>query len=236
LTRYQLIRSIEPIEGWLSEEEAWTLHSLALRTSFDSVIVELGSWKGRSSAAFGLACQGTGKKVYCVDTFRGSASKITTTHREAAERPDGVYPDFMANMESLGLLDGTVMPIREDHRTASRKFDKAIDLLFIDADHTMEGVSSAYHGWKDKLKPTGLIVFHDYIRAYPDTIEFVKSLRDELVVMDFNNMAYAFSKDVSRMFSPLYRYVRWNYKCLRLSAKLKAKERNFRNSFKRLFV
>jgi predicted O-methyltransferase YrrM len=234
LTKEKLIRSIAPIEGWLKDEEAWILHNLALKSGGDAVIVELGSWKGRSSAVFGLACRGTDRKVYCVDTFKGSASRINTTHREAAERPEGVYPDFRENMNSLGLLDGTVIPVREDHRTACGWFDEKIDLLFIDADHTMEGVSGAYYGWKDKLKPGGVIVFHDYIREYPETVEFVNSLRGEMIVMGFNNMAYAFSRDVPRFSSSLYLFVQWKYKRLRLSGKLKANKKKFKNSFKKL--
>jgi len=235
LTRGQLIRSIEPIEGWLKDEEAWILHNLALKAAPDAAIVELGSWKGRSSAAFGLACRGTDKRVYCVDTFKGSASRIHTTHREAAERPEGVYPDFLANMESLGLLDGTVTALREDHRDACKKFDIKIDLLFIDADHTMEGVSSAYYGWYDKLRPGGVIVFHDYIREYPGTVEFVKSLRSDMIVVDFNNMAYAFSRDVSRLLSPLYHYIYRKHRRIRLTGKLNANRKKLTNSVRKLF-
>ena len=37
------------------------------------------------------------------------------------------------------------------------------DVLFIDADHTYEGVAADYHGYRPVVRPGGLIVFHDIV-------------------------------------------------------------------------
>jgi predicted O-methyltransferase YrrM len=37
------------------------------------------------------------------------------------------------------------------------------DVLFIDADHTYEGVHADYHGYRPLVAPGGLIVFHDIV-------------------------------------------------------------------------
>lgn len=40
---------------------------------------------------------------------------------------------------------------------------QAADVLFIDADHTYQGVASDYHGYRPVVRPGGLIVFHDIV-------------------------------------------------------------------------
>ncbi len=44
--------------------------------------------------------------------------------------------------------------------------DSSIDTLFIDGDHTYEGVLSDIIHWYNKVKPGGRIIFHDYGRDY----------------------------------------------------------------------
>ena len=48
-------------------------------------------------------------------------------------------------------------------RMATHGITDGLDLLFIDADHTYEGVKADYLLYKDNVKPGGLIVFHDII-------------------------------------------------------------------------
>ena len=64
---------IDSIEGWLSEVEARQLYELARKPTAE-VVVEIGSFLGRSTAALSLGIrtsQRTGSKVYAVDTWQG---------------------------------------------------------------------------------------------------------------------------------------------------------------------
>jgi predicted O-methyltransferase YrrM len=48
--------------------------------------------------------------------------------------------------------------------------DNSFDFVFIDGDHTYEGVKADIAAWSPKLKPTGMLAGHDYTPAgHPDT-------------------------------------------------------------------
>lgn len=77
------------------------------------------------------------------------------------------------NPESIGLVKARNMwmdalfPYRvhfvaEDSKVVAPLF-KNIDFLFIDGDHTYEGVKSDFELYKDGVKPGGLIAFHDIV-------------------------------------------------------------------------
>src|SRR5580658_8078269 len=62
---------IEPIEGFLMQEEAQWLFNAALGLPDTSNLVEIGSYKGRSTCSLALGCQGTNKQVLAIDPFDG---------------------------------------------------------------------------------------------------------------------------------------------------------------------
>jgi hypothetical protein len=101
------------------------------------LVVELGSWKGRSTAwiAQALVDRGGGK-VVAVDTWAGSSAEHEHLRLTLGYGPDTLYEEFLANMERLGLRD-TVEPWRmtTDEAAAKWPHDQRIGLLYIDANH-----------------------------------------------------------------------------------------------------
>lgn len=56
--------------------------------------------------------------------------------------------------------------LRMDTVEAAGKFpDRHFDFVFIDADHTYEGVSRDIDAWLPKVRPGGRLIGHDYDRA-----------------------------------------------------------------------
>jgi SAM-dependent methyltransferase len=59
--------------------------------------------------------------------------------------------------------------VNEDTAKASDYyFDGSVDLLLVDGDHTYEGVKRDIEAWWSKVKPGGLLFFHDYIKLEDD--------------------------------------------------------------------
>jgi glycosyltransferase involved in cell wall biosynthesis/predicted O-methyltransferase YrrM len=142
------------IEGWMSENELVALNNLA--GNMES-IVEIGSWKGRSTHAL---LSGTKGRVYAVDHFGGSQGE-ELQHKEAFDNPEVVYKQFMENVGSFNNLE----VIRKTSLGASKDFvDKSIDMVFIDGEHTYEGVKKDIESWLPKAKK--IICGHDY--NWPD--------------------------------------------------------------------
>lgn len=138
------------IQGWMSTNELEWLYEQAQEREF---IVEVGSWKGRSSHALASGCKGT---LYCVDHFKGSPDELQHAHKEATEID--IFPIFIENMKQFDNVRVCKMGSAE----AVHEFpDGYLDMVFIDGTHTTEAVLNDVRLWLPKLKEGGLMCGHD---------------------------------------------------------------------------
>jgi hypothetical protein len=143
------------IDGWMTDAELTFLREQANR--YES-IVEVGSWKGRSTNEM----LKMGAKVYAVDHWKGS-----DCIEEMAEMDD-IYAEFMDNVGHYPNLVVMRMPSLE---AASMLQDK-VDMVFIDAGHSYEDCIRDIEAWEPKA--TKLICGHDYDRnAWPGVVKAV---------------------------------------------------------------
>jgi predicted O-methyltransferase YrrM len=121
----------------------------------NAIFVEVGSWKGKSSAFLAVEIANSGKEIqlYCIDTWNGS---------EEHKNMDlsNLYDTFLNNMKPLSKY---YKAIRMDSVEASTMFeDYSLDFVFLDADHSYKGVIKDLHAWDKKIKTNGIIAGHDY--------------------------------------------------------------------------
>lgn len=112
------------------------------------VIVEIGCFEGATANALGRATSG---EVYTIDTFPRGRSGVAVSQ-------------WIAHLGSLrGRLRGgaPVTIIRGRSEDVARRFERPIDLLFIDADHSYKGVRRDWETWAPKVRPGGVIALHD---------------------------------------------------------------------------
>ena len=153
-TRFsKLLTQIESIEGWLRDDEAILLNQLAAQTTPGTIIVEIGSWKGKSTIALASSAK---VPVYAIDPHTGSPE-----HRQKGE-PVDTYKDFINNIKRHNLTK-KIKPLRLTSREAAKKINKSISLLFIDGDHSYQAVSQDFKDYYPKLQIGGTIAFHDTI-------------------------------------------------------------------------
>jgi predicted O-methyltransferase YrrM len=153
------------IQGWLTDEQAAVLVEEVQGMPAGGVILELGSWRGRSTALLGMAAAASdrGIRVYAVDHFEGSPDERATFHHDATLDADGVYPDFLQNLAKLGVLGRVVIPVRKAFADALEGIkDESVDLVFLDGDHAEGETLKVFLRLKAKLKPGATVVFHDY--------------------------------------------------------------------------
>lgn len=147
------------IAGWMSFKEQLFLYTNA--KMMDSVI-ELGSWKGKSThAILSSGCP----KVVAVDTWKGSAFE-PEAHAEAAS--GSVFQEFKKNVghfTNLEIIEGNINDVVNNIE------DKSFDMVFIDAGHTYEEVKNDIRKWKGKAKI--LLCGHDYVPGWPGVIQAV---------------------------------------------------------------
>jgi predicted O-methyltransferase YrrM len=162
------------IEGWMNENELLWLATEALT---HELIVEVGSYHGRSTRALGDHTQGI---VIAVDTWTGP---IGANERDVLP---SFYETFKTNLSDL-IEIGIVLPVLP---VESLKYiADSPDLVFIDADHTYEGVSKDIKFWLPKIKKGGMISGHDFF--YPDVAQAVQELVPNFQLAPQTNIWFA---------------------------------------------
>lgn len=149
----------ERIGGWISIEEAKYLYTKA--SEQEGFIVELGSWKGKSTYALACAVRDSGKPpMISVDRFTGSSE-----HR-AVGREVWTFPDYRDNLKRVGVFPNHVITIIGDTVQTARLFaDESLGFLFHDASHELELVKDDFKAWLPKVRKDGLICVHDLTRG-----------------------------------------------------------------------
>jgi len=155
-----MITDYKKIKGWFDYENVYdtVLEYLSVKLKRKLRVVEIGAWLGKSS--FYLVQQHCDKAdIYIIDTWKGSPGELHSTHSLATERD--IYLDFIENMK---IHHGKFTAIRSMSVDAAKLFqDLSVDFIFIDGDHTYEGVKSDIEAWQIKLTEFGVIAGHDYV-------------------------------------------------------------------------
>ena len=100
----------------------------------------------------------------------------------------GGYPFWKIPLYKYIPCEGrTVTLVRADshnentiHKVTNLLQGEKVDFLFIDGDHTYEGVSMDFHNYKHLVKPGGIIAFHDIVPHQKETQAEVDQLWSEL--------------------------------------------------------
>lgn len=147
----------------LAFDEAAYLYSL-VRTLSDATIVEIGRFKGGSTFLFAAAMDET-SQLYSYDWFSGPMvplPKSDGTHRYPAQ--GGTKFDQMLHdaLSRYGLKQRVYLIVADSHTVTPTQ--KTYDLVFIDGDHTYEGVAADFHNWAPRIRVGGHLLFHD---SYP---------------------------------------------------------------------
>lgn len=161
----QVHRIAKRVDGWLTELEGAALYQAAKHGNGDGVIVEIGSFKGRSTIWLAKGSMRAGReKVYAIDTHLGSLE-----HRPGGEYASHMPPEgttefvFRKNIKDSGLEDW-VVPVAMSSDEALQLWRDPIRLLFIDAEHAYEAVRADFHGWQRFVVVGGIVAFHDVDR------------------------------------------------------------------------
>lgn len=155
--------SINTVEGFLKspKQEHW-FFCAAKTAPKDAVIVEIGSFKGRSTVSFGFGCKGTNKHIYAIDLFEG----------DGADYGSGDFQKiFQANIDRCELTD-YVTAIRKHSLEVAKDWNKPIDILFIDGSHEYEDVKADFEAFYPHVKKDGIIAFHDIKGKWDGVIRF----------------------------------------------------------------
>jgi len=123
----------------------------------DPCICEVGVRTGANLAAM---LTDNVKMAIGVDSFKDSGEYGTNDIGLSQNQLDIQYNNVLRKFQK----DKRVKIIREYSEEASLLFDNnTFDFIYLDADHTYEGISKDLECWYPKLKVGGILSGHDYI-------------------------------------------------------------------------
>jgi SAM-dependent methyltransferase len=151
----------DKVRGYMAFEELARLADI----SRDKVVVEVGSWLGRSTKAIAALA----KRVFAVDHWRGTPGGDATGEEAKHINP---FATFCANL-GPEINVGKVITLTRDHSEITGSmtyFDGVtqeptpigpVDVVFIDGAHDYDSVKRDIQNCLPLLKPGGLLCGHD---------------------------------------------------------------------------
>jgi predicted O-methyltransferase YrrM len=148
---------IDAVEGFLisPDQERW-LFKAAKSLPDHAVILEIGSFKGRSTCCLAFGCRGSRKHVFAVDTFEGNEKDF----RAGVLFDTNYYSVLKGNIERNGLTE-YVTTVTGTSADVGKTWNTPIHLLFIDGGHEYEDVLADFQTFFPHVVPGGMVAFHD---------------------------------------------------------------------------
>lgn len=158
------------IDGWFGVDEGHWLASRVKELPKGSKVLEIGSWHCRSSRFIADNLPKDGQ-LYCCDTWIGSSGEPEMHGSAHQDRGDHAAQWWWCNAVDH-IIAGRVVPVRMHSENAAHTFAHLIekgemekfDLIFIDGDHSAEGIKTDVEAWLPLLKDDGLMCGHDYYK------------------------------------------------------------------------
>lgn len=150
-------RGYKNIDGWLTPAEAHGLYRLAASLETGANVLEIGSWKGKSTF-----CIGKGLKegvIYCIDPFNADG-EVGSKEIYAKSQGGDLLTQFRTNLSTIS--SSVQIKTLVGYSSAFLNLVPPIDLLFIDGDHSIEGCRFDFENFSSRLKVGGYVAFHDY--------------------------------------------------------------------------
>ncbi len=156
----------DKIDGWLSAREIKFLYKKAKKCSGKGVIVEIGSFKGKSTVCLALGSKnGKNLKVYAIDPH------ITDFEHQLYNRGESTFKIFQSNIKEAGVAC-IVNPIIKSSKEAAKDWSRSIEFLWIDGDHSYEGAKMDFDFYSPLVVDGGLIAFHDSTQKEVNRVAF----------------------------------------------------------------
>jgi predicted O-methyltransferase YrrM len=124
---------------------------LARHASLKKRLVELGVWQGVTTCRL-RAAMAPDATLFAVDPYPvgrlGFSTHQVIAHREVSKQRNG-------------RVDWVRLPGAEAARRHRERGEPPIDFIFIDGDHSYEGLREDWEGWSPLVAPGGIVALHD---------------------------------------------------------------------------
>jgi hypothetical protein len=135
--------------GYLYDYEVLALQVVARMLPVNAKIINFGA--------------GTGTSSMSIIESRPDLAIWTWTIDISAGGPLGGLENERNAYRDAGIPHLLPQQILSDSSKAGREWTKGmVDFVFVDGDHSLEGVIKDIEAWKPRVNPGGIMAFHDY--------------------------------------------------------------------------
>ncbi|MFN3254233.1 MAG: class I SAM-dependent methyltransferase [Ilumatobacter sp.] len=165
--------AVADVDGWMSPGQGATLFDAASRCPDGGTIVEIGSFRGRSTIVLAQAAA-SNVRIFAIDPHAGNdrgPQEIDGFVDEAADD----HAVFLANLERAGVAD-RVTHVRAFSDDAHDRIDGGIDVLYVDGAHRYGPALADIRSWGDRVLDGGTMLIHDSFSSIGVTGAIMRSL------------------------------------------------------------
>lgn len=154
------------IQGWLMKNEPEALYELGKKyIRKGDLVVEVGSWRGKSTYILAYICKLAGAKLISIDTFAGPKTikgwENDKEYQPVADPDDFFHTNIEKNLKGL--------PVEYLKMTSERALkhikNRSVDFCFLDGDHQLPTIENDVKSYLLKMRKGGIILGHDYSKV-----------------------------------------------------------------------
>ena len=169
----EVLQSVEGVDGWMSPDQAEALYTAAAACHSGDQIVEIGSFRGRSTIVLASAAA-PGVSVVAIDPHAGNDRGPNELDGYAAEASED-HDVFNRNLETAGVTT-RVRHVRELSDRAHSAVEGDIAVLYIDGAHRYAPARQDIEQWGARVRSGGTLLIHDSFSSIGVTLAIVKEL------------------------------------------------------------
>lgn len=169
----EVLRAVDHVDGWMSPDQARALFDAASACVAGDQIVEIGSFRGRSTIVLALAAP-DGVSIVAIDPHAGNdrgPQELDGFHAEAED--DNVI--FNSNLAAAGVSE-RVRHIRSMSDAAHIEVSGEIAVLYIDGAHRYAPALRDIQEWGARVSDGGTLLIHDSFSSVGVTAAIARSL------------------------------------------------------------
>ena len=169
----EVLTVVDDVDGWMSSDQAARLYAAARATRAGDQIVEIGSFRGRSTIVLASAAP-DGVTIVAIDPHAGNdrgPQELSGFETEAADD----HRVFSANLAAAGVAD-RVRHLRAFSHRALIDVDGPIAVLYIDGAHRYAPARADIRQWGARVEACGTLLIHDSFSSVGVTLALGREL------------------------------------------------------------